>query len=204
MQLYYLRGFESLMLDLATGDSRLDKLIAIVLDYNVTVIQRYLELGAEIMGFGDDLGLQRSLPMSPEMWRKILKPCYEAMFGPCRDRGVPVRMHSDGHILEIIPDLVETGVRVINPQIRANGLEGLQHVAKGKVAIDIDLDRQLFPFATPAEIQDHIHEILGGLYLKEGGLIVHAECEPDVPLENIEAICRTLETACRLPAPELQ
>ena len=28
---------------------------------------------------------------------------------------------------------------------------------------------------------------------REGGLMLHAECEPDVPLENIEAICQSLE-----------
>lgn len=204
MRLYYLRGFENLMLDLALGEPRLEKLISIVLGYNVAVIQKYLELGVECMAFGDDLGQQRSLPISPDMWRRMLKPCYEAMYGPCRDRGVIVRMHSDGHILEILPDLIETGVRVINPQIRANGLSGLQRVAKGRVAIDIDLDRQLFPFATAAQIEQHIQEIVAGLYLEEGGLMIHAECEPDVPLENIETICKTLEEVCRLPDPSVQ
>jgi hypothetical protein len=202
MRLFYLRGFENLMLDLATGGPRLDRLIEIVLHYNVTVIQKYLELGAEYVVFGDDLGLQRSLPISPATWRKVLKPCYEAMFGPCRDRGIPVYLHTDGHILEIIPDLVETGVSVINPQIGANGLAGLQEVAKGKVAIQIDLDRQFFPFATPAQVEDHIHEIVEGLYLEEGGLIVWAVCGPDVPLENMDTIFTTLEQVCRLPDPD--
>ncbi|MGQ9629848.1 MAG: hypothetical protein ACUVXI_05960 [bacterium] len=30
----------------------------------------------------------------------------------------------------------------------------------------------------------------------EGGLMLSAECEPDVPLENIEAICEVLEERC--------
>jgi hypothetical protein len=101
--------------------------------------------------------------------------------------------------LEIIPDLIEAGVRVLNPQIRANGLSGLQAYAKGKVAIDLDLDRQFFPFATPAQIEDHIAEAFEALYLPEGGLMLHAECEPDVPLENIETICTTLERICEPP-----
>jgi uroporphyrinogen decarboxylase len=199
MRLFYLRGFENLMLDLATADPRLEQLIAVIRDYNVAVVQKYLALGAEYMSFGEDLGMQAALPMSPAMWRRWIKPTYEAMFGPCRDRGIPVYLHSDGHILEIVPDLIETGVRIINPQIRANGLAGLQRVAKGKVAIHVDLDRQLFPFATPDEIRRHIREIVGGLYMPEGGLMVHAECEPDVPLENIETICQTVEEVCNPP-----
>lgn len=199
MLLFYLRGFENLMFDLAADDPRLWQLIEMIEAYNVPVIQKTVSLGAEFMRFGEDLGIQHSLPISPAMWRKFIKPSYERMFGPCRDVGIPIYMHTDGHILEIIPDLIEVGVRILNPQIRANGLEGLVDVAKGKVAIHIDLDRQLFPFATPSEIEDHIGEVIEGLYLPEGGLMIHAECEPDVSLEKIDAICTTLERLCNLP-----
>jgi uroporphyrinogen decarboxylase len=88
---------------------------------------------------------------------------------------------------------------VLNPQIRANGLEGLREVARGKVAINQDLDRQLFPFATPSQVEDHIGEVFEGLYLKEGGLMLLAEVGPEVPLENVDAICRAFEDLCRLP-----
>jgi len=200
MKLYYLRGFENLMTDMAADDPRLSPLIAMVETYNSAVIRKYLELGAEYMTFGDDLGLQDSLPMSPAMWRRFIKPSYERMFAPCREADVPIYLHTDGHVLEIIPDLIEAGVRVLNPQIRANGLDGLQRMAKGKVALNQDLDRQLFPFATPAEIEDHIGEVFEGLKMEEGGLMLTAECEPDVPLENIDAICAAFERICNLPA----
>lgn len=199
MLLFYLRGFENLMFDLANDDPRLGQLIQMIEAYNLPAIAKYLALGAEFMRFGEDLGIQKSLPISPSMWRKTIKPSYARMFGLCRDHGVPVYMHTDGNILDIIPDLIEVGVRVLNPQIRANGLAGLQAMAKGKVAIHIDLDRQLFPFATPSEIEDHIGEIFEGLYLPQGGLMLHAECEPDVSLENIEAICAAVERVCKPP-----
>lgn len=201
MRLYYLRGFDNLMLDLATDDPRLHELIGIIERYSVAVVQRYLECGAEVMGLAEDLGMQTSLPVSPAMWRQFVKPTYEAVMGPCRDRGVPVSLHCDGHVIEIIPDLIEVGVRVLNPQIRANGLEGLRRMARGKVALSQDLDRQLFPFASPAEIEAHVTEVFEGLYLPEGGLMLQAECGPDVPLANIEAICRAMERLCRLPEP---
>lgn len=203
MRLVYLRGFENLMLDIATADPRLDELCAILTDYNVRVVQRYLEQAPEMMSFGEDLGMQTALPISPAAWRRYIKPSYEATFGLCRDRGIPVYLHSDGHILEIIPDLIETGVRILNPQIRANGLAGLQQFARGKVAINQDLDRQLFPFATPDEIHAHIRDVFHGLYLKEGGLMLAAEVDQGVPLENVEAICQALEELCHLPEPDV-
>lgn len=199
MRLYYLRGFENLMVDLAMDDPRLHELIGIIRDYSVAVVQKYLDVGAEIMGLAEDLGNQDALPISPAMWRQYVKPVYEAVMGPCRDRGVPVTLHSDGHILEIIPDLIDVGVRVLNPQIRANGLAGLQAMARGKIAIAQDLDRQLFPFATPAQIEAHVTEVFEGLYLKKGGLLLQAECGPDVPLANIDALCRAMERLCQPP-----
>jgi len=199
MRLYYLRGFANLMIDLAIGDPRLAQVIAMVENYNSAVIHKYIELGAEYMSFGDDLGLQTSLPMSPEMWRQYIKPSYGRMFRPCREADIPVYLHTDGHVLEIIPDLVEAGVTVLNPQFRANGLEGLRSLARGRVALDQDLDRQLFPFATAAQIEDHIHEVYDALHLPEGGLMLFAECGPDVPLDIIDTICSVLEEVGQLP-----
>jgi uroporphyrinogen-III decarboxylase len=96
-------------------------------------------------------------------------------------------------MLEIIPDLIQCGVNIVNPQIRANSLRGLEKVAKGKVCIRLDLDRQLFPFATPEQVKAHIKEAVDRLNLPQGGLMLSASCLPDIPLENIQAICETFE-----------
>ncbi|MDP7130453.1 MAG: hypothetical protein QF437_08190, partial [Planctomycetota bacterium] len=53
--------------------------------------------------------------------------------------------------------------------------------------------RQMFPFCTPDDIDEHVHEAVAGLGSPEGGLMLLAECAPDVPLEIIEAICQAFE-----------
>lgn len=102
-------------------------------------------------------------------------------------------MHTDGCIWEIMPDLVECGVDMINPQYRANGLDNLVRVCKGKIPINLDLDRQLFPFATRSEIFDHVGECVKAMYLPQGGLGLNAELNYEVPLENIVAVLDALE-----------
>jgi hypothetical protein len=200
LRLQDLRGFEALMIDFAEQPPELQMLIDKVLAYNLRQVDlRLAALAAQddpprIIGFGDDLGLQHRLPISPRMWRQFLKPCYTAIYQPFRRAGYYVYMHTDGHIYEIIPDLVEAGVNVINPQVRANGLENLAATCKGKVCVDLDLDRQLFPFATPQQIDDHIGEAVAVLGSPEGGLWLKAEIGDDVPLENVAAIFDALET----------
>ena len=197
MRLFYLRGFNNFMMDVATRDPRLDRLIEAVLEQNVRLVGKQLDLGAEYMQGGDDMGMQTSLAISPRDWEHYMKPCFEAIWGPCRDRDVTVYQHSDGHILDIIPHLIECGVKVIDPQIRANTLEGIVDAAKGKVCILIDLDRQLFPFATPEQARAHVIEAKEALNMPEGGLMMKAACAHDVKPEVVRAICEAfVEVGC--------
>jgi hypothetical protein len=198
MRLYYVRGYENFMIDVAKKEPRLQELIDRVLSFNSRVVQKWVEIGVDYFDFRDDLGIQKSLPISPKSWRQYIKPSFQHLFGLCRDQGVYVALHTDGHILDIIPDLIECGVQLLNPQVRPNTLEGLAEGCKGKVALKLDLDRQLFPFATPQQLRDHIHQAVDTLALPEGGLMLLAECNYDVPLDSIESILSTLDRlGCR-------
>ncbi len=193
MRLFYLRGFENLMLDIATRDERLFKLIDIVAQRNRQLVERFIDAGAETIHGGDDLGLQDALPMRPEDWREVIKPAYMHIFEPCREASVPVHLHTDGHVLEIIPDLIDAGIAVVNPQYRANPIQKLAEIAKGRVCIHLDLDRQMFPFASPDQLRAHVRECIETLALPEGGLMLNVEISPDVPLENVDALLTALE-----------
>lgn len=194
LRLTYLRGYEECMIDFAEEPPELQKLIDIVCGYNVSEVEGILKHHKpEIMYFGDDLGTQNALPISPTIWRRYLKPAFQRIYKPCKEAGVSVYMHTDGHIVPIIKDLIDCGVDVVNPQIGANGLDNLVRECKGKLCVNLDLDRQMFPFATPEEIDRHIFDCIKALGAPEGGLWLIAECGPDVPLENIEAICNAFE-----------
>ena len=80
LRLTYLRGYENLMLDIAEGRPELDELIGIIEGYWFEVVKRWVELGVDTIGFGDDLGLQNALPISPTAWRRYIKPSYQRIF----------------------------------------------------------------------------------------------------------------------------
>lgn len=196
LRLADLRGFNEIMMDFAEEPPELQVLIDKVLAYNLRQAKKRLDAitGKEqIVYFGDDLGMQRSLPISPGKWRKYLKPCFSRIYKPFRDAGHHVYMHTDGHILEIIPDLMDCGVSVVNPQVGANGLENLAAICKGKICVCLDLDRQMFPFWKPGDIDTHVRQAVEILGSPEGGLWLQAEIGDDVPLMNVEAICCALE-----------
>jgi hypothetical protein len=189
LRLLDLRGFEEAMVDFIEEPPELKILIDKVLNYNLRQTKLRLEYNDDKMiHFGDDLGMQNALAIGPEKWRKYMKPCFSAIYKLVKDEGRLVYMHTDGCIYEIMKDLQECGVDMINPQYRSNGLDRLESICKGKIPINLDLDRQLFPFCTPAEARDHIEECVTRLYLPEGGLGLSIEIGPDYPLETIEAI----------------
>lgn len=188
LRLLDLRGFEEAMMDFAEECEELSILIDKVLTYNCIQIEAVLQNTDQVIYFGDDLGMQKGLAIGAEKWRKYLKPCYKKMFKMVKDKGKLVYMHTDGMIHEIMPDLAECGADMINPQYRANGLDHLVRVCKGKIPINLDLDRQLFPFATPSQLDDHVRECVETLYLPEGGLGLNIEMNYDVPLDNAAAL----------------
>jgi len=194
LRLFDLRGFEEMMVDFAEEPPELQMLIDLVLGHNLRNLQlRLKEERGPIIYFGDDNGMQTSLPISPAKWRKYIKPAYAKLYGRCREAGLHVYMHTDGCVWEVVGDLIDCGVEVLNLQYRANGLDNLVRTCKGKVCLNLDLDRQMFPFATPGQIDAHVRQCVEALGSPEGGLWLSAECGPDVPLENIEAICAALE-----------
>ena len=193
LRLLDLRGFEEAMLDFAEECGELRILIGKVAEYNRLQVEARLPATGPVMYFGDDLGMQNSLAVGPGKWRKHLKPAFQKIFAPVRDAGKFVYLHSDGMMHEIIPDLFECGVNMVNPQIRANGLDNLVRVCKGRYPIMLDLDRQMFPFVTPEECRAHVRESVEALQLPEGGLGLVIEIGPDVPPENIRALLQTAE-----------
>ena len=193
LRLCDLRGLENLMMDFVDEPPQLQKLVDMVTDYNVAVVEKLLADNPRTVVLAEDLGMQDRLLVSPVYWQRYIRPCYDKLGKLIRGAGAHFYLHSDGRIVEIADDLIECGVTIINPQIRANGLDGLEKAFKGKICINLDLDRQLFPFCFAAELDEHIGEAVKRLGSKEGGLMLLAEIEPDVPFENIEAICAALE-----------
>jgi uroporphyrinogen decarboxylase len=196
-RLYFLRGFENLMMDFATDDPHLVPLIEKVTDCEMKLIRLWLDLGVETMAFHTDIGAQKSLMISPAKFRKYIKPMFMKLFRACQEGGALVYLSSDGCLLEIVDDLIECGVAVHDPQLRANTLEGIKRAYKGKMCARVDLDRQSFPFATPAQLREQVREVVETMAAPEGGLMVLAAIYGnDVSLKNIEAICQAMQEYC--------
>ncbi|MBS3762014.1 MAG: hypothetical protein KGZ25_01800 [Planctomycetes bacterium] len=187
-QLQQLHGFEPLLVDIMTESPEFYRLRDDLLAFNLSWMDRWLEQEYQGLQFADDWGTQDSLMIPPPKWRSIFRPVYKQMFSKVKAAGLDVWFHSDGNILEIIPDLLDVGVDVINCQSSVMDIERLKEFS-GKVCFRTDLDRQqVLPFVSPGEVEEYIFDLFHQLGTPEGGIVACGEISEDVPLENIKAM----------------
>lgn len=194
LTLTYLRGYENLMFDMADENPKLGDLIAMVEEFNLGLVERFMKAGVEWLGYPEDLGMQQGPMLSPAHFKRYIKPTYRKLVAPARAAGCVIHMHSDGDIRELSEDLLEIGMNVINLQDLVNGIDWIEARLKGRVCIALDIDRQrITRFGSPVQIDNHIREAVAKLGNPKGGLMLGYELSPGVPLENIRALMDALE-----------
>lgn len=193
-----LRGFENLIVDMMLNQKMARVLLDKITNITCSMARRYAESGADILSLGDDVGIQKKMLMSPETWRKWLKPRLSKVIGVARkvNPGMLVYYHSDGYIEPIIPDLIEAGVDILNPvqpecmnPVEVKERYGDRLAFFGTVGIQTTM-----PHGTPEDVKKEVKmriETVG----KGGGLLIAPThvIEPDVPWENILAFFDAVE-----------
>lgn len=189
---WYLRGLENMLMDFLTDEEMaaacMDKMCRIQCE----IARRAARCGVDMVVFGDDVGSQRSLMMSREVWRRWVKPATAATIAAAKAENPDViaMYHSDGVIDEIIPELIEIGVEVLNPvqpecmdPVKVKELYGDRLPFLGTVGT-----QTVMPFGTPDRVRDTVRRMIETVG-RGGGLTIAPThmLEPEVPWENIEA-----------------
>ena len=192
----YLRGFDNAMLDYADEDNNeiVRRIYDMIVAHNMKLVNYHIRRGSDCMEFAEDLGTQTGTIVSPDTFRKWIKPAYAALMRPCKEAGMYVGLHSDGKTLDILEDQIEAGVDIVNPQDLCNGIDELARRIKGRACIRLDIDRQsVIPYGTPDDIDDLIREEVEKLGSPEGGLMFICGLYPPTPVRNVDALATALE-----------
>ena len=191
-------GYEDWMMMLALNDKRTDEFMENLLEGKI----RYWDNVAAAFGDTidivcelDDLGTQTGPFIDPAMLRKKIKPYYKKLFDHIHKiTKAKVYMHSCGSVVKFIPDLIDSGVDILNPvQIGAAGMDPAflkKEYGKDIVFWGGGIDTQkILPRGKPSEIRDHVKRNIE-IFSKDGGFVfatVH-NAQSDVPPENFIAM----------------
>ena len=191
-RMFYLRGFENLLVDLAEQSAEVISLRDRIVEFLLKRIEIWLPYGVDGLFFRDDWGTQEELMIRPALWREFFKPSYRRLFDAVHAGGKHVFFHSDGVIEDIIPDLIEIGVDALNAQIPCMNAAELAQRFGDRLCFVAGADRQHWlPFGTPQEVEAHCFALADTFGRVNGGYIGGGEIGADVPLANAEAMLRT-------------
>ncbi len=125
-----LRGYEQfcvdLLQDVRLAETVLDKNLELALgfwDAYLSEVGKYIQ----IVGLGDDLAMQTGPIISPNTYRKLIKPRHKQLIELIHTKtDAKIFMHCCGSVYDLLPDLIETGVEILNPVQVERGEDGLE------------------------------------------------------------------------------
>jgi uroporphyrinogen decarboxylase len=199
-----LRGFENFLLDLAMNQEFAEALLRRIADYQVSLFGHILdEVGdyVQVVMTSDDLGAQNGPMVSPETYRRSIKPAQKRLWGFIKSKTkAALFLHSCGSVRELIPDFIELGIDILNPvQVSATGME--PSALKAEFGRDMTFwgggcdTQKILTFGTPDDIEEEVKRRI--FELAPGGGFVFNQVhniQPQVPPDNI---VRMLESALK-------
>jgi uroporphyrinogen decarboxylase len=114
---WFLRGLENFLVDIVANQDFAAELLDKFVEYNLTASKALVELGIDILWWGDDVSEERGPLISPSHFRRSIKPRYAAMVQEVRavNRDIKIAFHTDGKIDWALDDLADIGFDILNP-----------------------------------------------------------------------------------------
>ncbi|MFH1998307.1 MAG: uroporphyrinogen decarboxylase family protein [Planctomycetota bacterium] len=190
-----LMGMENYFIKMYTTPDIVLALTEKVLAFYLAANQRFLGTAAsqlEACFFGNDLGSQQNLLISPEAFDKFVLPGIKKVVAHVRSFDLKVMLHSCGAVAKVIPAFIECGIDALHPlQARAKDMhaENLAQKFKDHIAFVGAVDTQdLLSFRSAEEVGDEVRRLKDTLGHRFVVSPSHEALLPNVPVENVIAM----------------
>ena len=176
-------------------------------EFYMDVLSRGLEAARghlDICWLGDDFAGQEGMIVSPELWRRHVKPYLAEQVRLAREHDMFVLYHSCGAVRPVLGDLIDIGVNALLVfQTTAAGMDAESVAAEfgGRLAFYGGIDvQQLLSYGTVDEVKAEVRRNVAA-FADCGGYVV-ANSHHGVRTirgENVEAMCEAARE-CTFPS----
>ena len=188
-------GIQNYLIYVAAEEKFVEELTEKLTDYACQLILQLDGLDFDGVRIGDDWGFQTRLMIRPDTWRRIFKKPYQRILETTKQVGLVPMMHSCGHLVPILSDLIEIGLQVYHPlQPEAMDVELCKREFGQDIAFWGGLGTQsTLPLGTVEDVRQEVRQRIqlfqdGGYILAPAGAI-----SPEAPVENVVAIVETAQ-----------
>jgi uroporphyrinogen decarboxylase len=198
-RLYFLIGFDKALIALADKPEVVSAALSRIVEWQIDVGKKFIEIGVEAVRISDDYGSQKNLLMSPKTWREIIRPHLEKLVSFYQQAGLPVALHSCGNLKLIMDDLVDLEIAAFNIQTNTNDLAFFKQRYGNRFRLWGGVSTQsVLATGTPDEVCKAVVEI-HDLFGRDGLLILEPDQIVALPEENLQVFW---ETASKLHSRE--
>jgi len=196
---WYMRGMSRFLMDLVECPDIAEAISRHATDFYRERALRAIEEAKgkiDMIGSGGDIGTQRGMMLSPDLWRRHIKPYSTDLIRTFKDMGLMTFYHSCGSIVPVIDDLIEMGLDVLDPvQPLAEGMDAdsLARRFGDRLTFHGGIDVQdLLPHGSADDVRREVRRVMETLGANGGYVVCPAHAlQPDTPPENIMAIYET-------------
>ena len=160
----------------------------------------------DVIVTGDNLGMTDRLMMSPRELSPAAQAAHAELLAAIKEKlAGKVFFHSCGDVYSVLGDLIEVGVDLLNPvQVAAAGLADTARLKRefgDRLAFCGGIDtRWVLPSGTTEDVRAEVRRRIRDLGPGGGYVAAAVHCiQPDVPPENIVAMCDEVRSFGRYP-----
>ncbi len=192
----YLRGTENIFMDLACRHEIVETVFCKIREFYLAYLERILEAAngkIDIVLTGDDFGAQNGLLISADMWRKFIKRGFAAYLELVKSHKTLVMHHTCGSVVDIIPDMIESGLDIlqsVQPEAKGMSLKNLKRLFGADLCFHGGISiQQTMPYGSRENIRSEVRSIAETVK-QDGGYIfcTSHNIQSDTPLDNILAL----------------
>ncbi len=186
---YFMRPFDSFMMDCVLKPDLVLDLMRRILSVELSRIKAGVRAGARAAIISGDFADQRNLMISPSTFRRVLKPILAEYVQELKavDPDLILFLHSDGNLIEILPDLIECGFQAVHPiQPESMDMSAVKQQFGDRLTLfgGISVQTEL-PYLSTGEIRDLVRRRVDTLGLNGGFIFAPSNTVlPDVPVKN--------------------
>ena len=108
-------GFENALAALMEDPDECFEYFSAMADFKIAYLKKVAQYyDFDVVEMHDDYGSQDRLFMSPETWRKLIKPNLKRIVDAAHECGFIYQHHSCGHVEELIDDFIEMGMDAVD------------------------------------------------------------------------------------------
>ncbi|MGQ9629498.1 MAG: uroporphyrinogen decarboxylase family protein [bacterium] len=182
------------MVKLYDDPTFVERVMDLYCDHFYNLVLRACEEDISFFYIGDDLSWKNDTLVSPKILEHLWYPRAKKIIEPALRKGIPLLFHCDGHLMRVIPYLIELGFDAVHPiEPYGNDIYEIKRLYGDDLCLVGNIDiAGVLAFGTPSEVAEDVREHIDLLSPGSGYVLCSSHSIiDDIPPENFEAMIET-------------